>query len=95
MIGALIKNESDTVIVDDIKSKSLKSTYQANRNYILGHVFNKIVDLLVKSKSRKKILETILGKSTKIRSQIRPHRSCERKDKHPRKKHHHNIKSCI
>ena len=37
----------------------------------------------------------ILEKAIKLRSQIRPNRSCERKIKHPRKKHHHNIKSCI
>jgi len=44
---------------------------------------------------RKRILENLLEKAKKIRSQIRPNRSCERKNKHPRKKHHSQIKSCI
>ena len=43
----------------------------------------------------KHIINKILEKSIKIRSQIRPNRSCERKNRHPRKKHHNNIKSCI
>lgn len=95
MIGALIKYEADAAIANEIKDKNLKSMYQSNRNFIIGQVFDRIVDLLVKSKSRKKLLEMILEKSIKVRSQIRPNRSCERKNKHPRKKHHHNIKSCI
>lgn len=81
--------------VDDNKDKALNSTYQSNRNFILGQVFKRIVQLLVKYKSRNKILQSILKKATKIRSQVRCNRSCKRKNKHPRKKHHHNIKSCI
>lgn len=95
MIVALIKDEADAATADEIKDKNLKSTYQANRNFIIEKVFNKIIDLLVRVKSRIKILKIILEKSIKIRSQIRPNRSCERKNKHPRKKHHHNRKSCI
>ena len=52
--------------------------YQANRNFIIEKVFNKIIDLLVRVKSRIKILKIILEKSLKIRSQIRPNRSCKR-----------------
>ena len=40
-------------------------------------------------------LNNLIEKAIKIRSQVKSNRSCERKNKHPRKKHHHNIKSCI
>lgn len=95
MIGALIKDEADDAIANKIKDKDLKSSYQANRNFIIGQVFRKIIVLLVKPRLRNRILGIILEKAIKIRSQIRPNRSCERKNKHPRKKHHHNIKTCI
>jgi len=95
MIAALIKKDADTAIADDNKDKPLNSIYQSNRNFILALVFKRLIPLLVKSRLRKKILNLILEKSIKIRSQIRSNRSRERKNKHPRKKHHHNIKSCI
>lgn len=95
MIAVLIKKEADVAIANDNKDKALNSTYQANRNFILGQVFKRIIPLLVKSKSRNKILESILEKTVKARSQVRFNRSWKRKNKHPRKKHHHNIKSCI
>ena len=95
MIGTLLKKEADIAIANDNKNKNLKYEYQANRNFILEQVFRNIISIITKSKKRKKILDVILEKAIKIRSQIRPNRSCERKIKHPRKKHHHNIKSCI
>ncbi|MBU3103070.1 IS4 family transposase [Clostridium gasigenes] len=95
MIGSLIKKDADAAIANDNKGKTLNSTYQSNRNFILGQVFKRIIHLLVKARSRNKILESILEKAIKIRSQVRDNRSCERNKKHPRKKHHHNIKSCI
>lgn len=95
MISGLIKKDADASIANANKDKSLNSTYQSNRNFILGQVFKRIINLLVKSRLRNKILKSILEKSIKIRSQVRCNRSCERKKKHPRKKHHHNIKSCI
>ncbi|WP_156559349.1 IS4 family transposase, partial [Clostridium paraputrificum] len=95
MISGLIKKDADASIANANKDKSLNSTYQSNRNFILGQVFKRIIKLLVKSRLRNKILKSILEKSIKIRSQVRCNRSCERKKKHPRKKHHHNIKSCI
>lgn len=95
MIGTLLKKEADIAIANDNKNKNLKYEYQANRNFILEQVFKNIISIITKSKKRKKILNSILEKAIKIRSQIRPNRSCERKIKHPRKKHHHNIKSCI
>lgn len=95
MIGALLKKEADVAIANDNKNKNLKSKYQANRNFILGQVFRNIINIITKPSKRKKILNNILEKAIKIRSQLRLNRSCERKNKHPRKKHHHNIKSCI
>ena len=95
MISALIKKDADVAIANDNKDKSLNSTYQSNRNFILGQVFKQIIQLLVKSKSRNKILQSILEKAIKIRSQVRGNRSCKRKNKYLRKKYHHNIKSCI
>ena len=95
MIAALIKKDADAAIANDNKDKSLNSTYQSNRNFILGQVFKRIIKLLVESRSRSKILESILEKAIKIRSQVRYNRYCERKKKHPREKHHYNIKSCI
>ena len=95
MIAALIKKDADAAIANDNKDKYLNSTYQSNRNFILGQVFKRIIKLLVESRSRNKILESILEKAIKIRLQVRCNRYCERKKKHPRKKHHYNIKSCI
>ena len=95
MIAGIIKKDADAAIANANKDKSLNSTYQSNRNFILGQVFKQIIKLLVKTRLRNKILESILEKAIKIRSQVRYNRSCERKKKHPRKKHHHNIKSCI
>ena len=95
MISSLIKKDADAAIANANKDKNLNSTYQSNRNFILGQVFKRIIQLLVKSRSRNKILDSILEKAIKIRSQVRFNRSCERKNKHPRKKHHHNIKYCI
>lgn len=95
MIGSLIKKDADVDIVNKNKDKKLKSIYQSNRNFILGQVFKRIIPLLVNNKLRNKILDLILEKAIKIRSQVRPNRSRERKNKHPRKKHHHNIKQCI
>ena len=88
MIGVLLKKDADATIANENKDKVLKSTYQSNRSFILVQVFKNII-------YRKKLLTQILEKAIKIRSQIRQNRSCERKNKHPRKKHHHNIKSCI
>ena len=94
MIGSLLKKDADLAIAIDNEDKALKSTYQCNKNFILGQVFRNIIHLLTKTK-RKQLLIEIIEKAIKIRSQIRINRSCERKNKHPRKKHHHNIKSCI
>ena len=79
MISGLIKKDADASIANSNKDKSLNSTYQSNRNFILGQVFKRIIKLLVKSRLRNKILESILEKSIKIRSQVRCNRSCERK----------------
>ena len=95
MVGALLKKDADIAIANDNKNKGLKAKYQSNRNFILGQVFKNIIHIITKNRHRKKILMYILEKAIKIRSQIRRNRSCERKNKHPRKKHHHNVKSCI
>lgn len=95
MVASLIKNDADAAIANDNQDKSLKSEYQANRNFILSEVLKKIITMMVKPILRKRILENLLEKATKIRSQIRPNRSRERKNKHPRKKHHSQRKSCI
>ena len=79
MISGLIKKDADASIANANKDKSLNSTYQSNRNFILGQVFKRIIKLLVKSRLRNKILKSILEKSIKIRSQVRCNRSCERK----------------
>lgn len=95
MVVSLIKKDADAAIADDNQDKSLKSEYQANRNFILSEVFKKIITIMVKPILRTRILENLLEKAKKIRSQKRPNRSCERKNKHPRKKHHSQRKSCI
>ncbi len=95
MVASLIKKDADVAIANDNDNKNLKSEYQANRNFILSEVLKKIIAMLVKPILGKRILENILEKAKKIRSQIRPNRNCERKNKHPRKKHHSQRKSCI
>ena len=95
MIASLIKKDADAAIADDNQDKILKSEYQANKNFILSEVFKKIITMMIKPILRNRILENLLEKAKKIRSQIRPNRSCERKNKHPRKKHHSQRKSCI
>lgn len=95
MIASLIKKDADEEISSENNTKKLNSRYQSNRNFILGQVFKQIIHLLVKSRLRSSTLEKILKKAIKIRSQVRWNRSRERRNKHPRKKHHHNIKLCI
>lgn len=95
MVTSLIKNDADAAIVNENQNKSLKSEYQANRNFILSQVFRKIIIMLVKPALGKRILRNLIEKAKKIRSQIRPNRSCERKNKHPRKKHNAQRKSCL
>lgn len=95
MVTSLIKKESDIAIAKENKEKNLKSSYHSNRNFIINQVFKKIINMMTRPILAKRIIEKILEKSIKIRSQIRPNRSCERKNKHPRKKHHNHIKSCI
>ena len=41
MIASLIKKDADAAIADDNQDKSLKSEYQANRNFILSEVLKK------------------------------------------------------
>lgn len=74
-----------------------KINFYANTIYFLRNKKNHTDYLvnMVKPKLGNKMLKRILEEAIKIRSQIRPNRSCERKNKHPRKKHHHNMKSCI
>ena len=83
MVVSLIKTDADDAIANDNQDKSIKTEYQANRNFILSEVLKKIIAMMVKPISRKRILENLLEKAKKIRSQIRPNRSCERKNKHP------------
>ena len=95
MVASLIKKDADVEITKEAQDKSLKSKYQANRNFILSEVFKKIITMLVKPVCGLRLLKKLVEKAKKIRSQIRPNRSCERKNKHPRKKHHSQKKSCI
>ncbi|WP_160690106.1 IS4 family transposase [Clostridium sp. C2-6-12] len=95
MVASLIKKDADAAIANDNDNKHLKSEYQANRNFILSEVLQKIIGMMVKPISGKRILENILERAKKIRSQIRPNRNYEQKNKHPRKKHHSQRKSCI
>jgi len=76
-------------------NNTTKDHYQANRNFILTKVFKNLIDMLIHHRKAKKIINTIVEKAQKIRSHIRPNSSCERKNKHPRKKHHYQIKSCL
>ena len=41
MVASLIKKDADAAIANDNQDKSLKSEYQANRNFILSEVFKK------------------------------------------------------
>jgi hypothetical protein len=95
MAASLIKKDADSAIADENQAKNLKSDYQANRNFILSEVFKNIINMMVKPISGKRILKILLEKAKKIRSQIRPNRSRERKNKHPRKKHHSQRKYCV
>lgn len=57
----------------------------------MSEVLKKIITMIVKPISGKIILE----KAKKIRLQVRPNRTREQKNKHQRKKHHFQRKSCI
>lgn len=76
MVTSLIKNESDIQIA---KENNLKSIYHSNRNFIINQFFKKIINIITRLILGKRIIEKILEKSIKIRSQICPNRSCERK----------------
>jgi len=93
MLVSLVKNQSDMMISLTVSTN--KYQYQANRNFILNKVFNNLIDMLTHHRKISKIINTIVEKAKKIRSHIRPNRSCERKNKHPRKKHHYQTKSCL
>jgi hypothetical protein len=94
MLVSLIKSQSDMVITLKVNNTT-KYQYQANRNFILNKVFKNLIDMLIHHRKIIKIVNSIVEKAKKIRSHIRPNRSCERKNKHPRKKHHYQIKSCL
>jgi hypothetical protein len=94
MLSSMIKNQTDMAIALTV-SNATKYQYQSNRNFILNKVFNKLIDMLIHHRKANKIINSIIEKAKKIRSHIRPNRSCERKNKHPRKKHHYQIKSCL
>ena len=93
MLASLVKSQSDKEIT--LVVNYTKYQYQANRNFILNKVFKHLIDMLIHHRKCKRIIEEIVKKAKKIRSHIRPTRSCERKNKHPRKKHHYQIKSCL
>lgn len=82
MLSSLIKKDVDANIERDQLEKVVKYKYQANRNFILSKVFQYIIELLIHPRKRKTILNLIIEKAKKIRSHIRPNRSCERKNKH-------------
>lgn len=95
MVSSLVKKDADITIANANKEKCLQSEYQANRSFIFSEIFKKIIKIMVKPIWGRKELDKILKKAIKIRSQVRPNRSSERKNKHPRKKHHHNVKPCF
>lgn len=95
LLASLIKEKADLIISTEYNKSTNKYKYQANRSSILRDLLKKIIQLLSKPKLRNKVLKSIVDKSIKTRSQIRPNRSNERKTKHSRKKHHHNSKSYI
>ena len=97
MVASLIKKDAvaDIEMIKETQGKKSKYKYQANRKFILSEVFQKIITMLVKSIGVVRLLKKLVENSEKIRSQIRLNRSNERKNKHPRKKHHSQRKSCV
>lgn len=95
MVASLIKKDADIEIIKETQGKKSKHEYQANRKFILSEVFQKIITMLVKSIGVVRLLKKLVENAEKIQSQIRPNRSIERKNKHPRKKHHSQRKSCV
>ena len=62
MVASLIKKDADAAIANDNKDKNLKSEYQANRNFILSEVLKKIITVMIKPISGKRILENYVRK---------------------------------
>ena len=58
MIVSLLKKDADLSMATDNEDKALKSTYQCNKNFILGQVFRNIIHLLTKTK-RKQLLKLL------------------------------------
>ena len=52
MIVSLLKKDADLSMATDNEDKALKSTYQCNKNFILGQVFRNIIYLLTKTKHK-------------------------------------------
>lgn len=95
-ITAIFKCISDSYIIEDIEKKTLKNRYQANRNYLIGLISEYLLQLLHLSKRRKwMLIKNILERSIKIRSEVRPNRTSERRVKHDRVKHTTTYKSNI
>jgi len=46
MVASLIKKDADAAIANDNDNKNLKSEYQANRNFILSEVLQKIIAMM-------------------------------------------------
>ena len=71
--------------------------YQARRSYLIHEINRQISGILLKQKTEeiRMILEDILKRSKKKRSQIRRNRKCERNLNLNRRKYSMNHKSCI
>ncbi|MFV0440141.1 MAG: IS4 family transposase [Lachnospirales bacterium] len=92
-LASIIKNICDTSF--ESKKNTIKNnhTYQTNRNNLSKVLLDNLKEILLDSKNKLlDIISCIIEKCKKVRSQVRPNRTRERKRKHYRQKHTNNYR---
>lgn len=92
---SILKREADEEIMESTTYPQKEYTYQSNRGFIINRIKKYLVKMLLYDLDTIKILEKILSSAIKVRSQILPNRKYERKVRHHKRKHHHNLKPCL
>lgn len=92
---AIAKRETDSSINEELLKSNSDKCYQANRSFLISRMKHFLIELLINHKNRLNLIEKLINEAKKVRSQIIPDRTCERKTHFFLKKHYKNMKVCI
>lgn len=92
---SIAKREVDSSIRDELHKKNSNKSYQANRSFLISRVKYFLIKLLIDDINCLSLIDRLVNESKKMRSQIIPDRTCERKTHLFLKKHYKNMKTCI